>query len=336
MKSQTSGRTSAARNRSRWLAKRSASRRVMPAKAVPQPALMPRSPRRPRRSWRGTARPASPSPATSAAVPTASTVPSCRITTPSSGATSSKTCVAQRVETPSSAISRRTSACSSARARRSRPAVASSRSRSSGRCRSARAISARRCWPPESAFAFTAARSARPTSASTSAIRARAVPPADPVQRRVVGEVLPEREVAVERPALEHHADAGERLAGLAARVETRDLDPAGGAVVEPGDEREERGLAGAVDAEEGGEGAARHGEAHVAERLEPPEPVAHACHGERRRAHRSRLSFGRRARLFVDHDFDSRPPAPAGASRVRHSLRSSSTVKFASSLMSY
>src|SRR5690606_190665 len=97
-------------------------------------------------------------------------------------------------------------------------------------------------------------------------------PPPEPVQRRVVAEILPQRQVAVERLALEDDPEPRQRLPRQATRIEARHLDPARGAVVEPGDEREERRLAGAVDAEQRRERTALDREAHVAQRLETAE----------------------------------------------------------------
>ena len=52
----------------------------------------------------------------------------------------------------------------------------------------------------------------------------------------MVGEVLADRQVGVERAALEHHADLGKRRPGLAAKVVPADLDTARDVVVEARD----------------------------------------------------------------------------------------------------
>jgi hypothetical protein len=100
---------------------------------------------------------------------------------------------------------------------------------------------------------------------------------ADAVQGGVIEQVLLQREIAVERLRLEHHAEALQRCPRPAPHVVTEDVDLAGDVVVEAGDQREERRLTRAVEAEQHGEGAARHGERHVVEHQLLAEAVAHA-----------------------------------------------------------
>ena len=152
----------------------------------------------------------------------------------------------------------------------SSPVVASSSSSRSGRFNSARAISARRCWPPDSAATRTPALSARSTSASTSVLRSRAARPVDPVQRRVIGQVLRHGQIGVERPGLEHHPKPGQRLARGAAQIMAGHLDGAAGIVVKPGDQRKQRGLACTVHPEKCHESPARHRQADIVAALEP------------------------------------------------------------------
>ena len=105
---------------------------------------------------------------------------------------------------------------------------------------------------------------------------------ADAVQRGVVHEVLGEREILVERARLEDDAETLQGRARLAAHVVAQNADLAGDVVVEARDEREQRRLAGAVEAEQDAEGAARHGQRHVVEREVVAEAVAHAVDDQR------------------------------------------------------
>ncbi len=75
--------------------------------------------------------------------------------------------------------------------------------------------------------------------------------PAQAVQRGVVEQVLAHREVEIQRRLLEHHPHACQRPARVAAQFRALDPDLALGAFVEPGDQREQRGLAGPVGAQQ-------------------------------------------------------------------------------------
>ena len=115
------------------------------------------------------------------------------------------------------------------------------------RARSRRAASARRrgCAPPR--------RPARPDrpAASTSRARAARLAAADAVQGRVIEQVLLHRQVEVERARLEHDAEPPQRLARRARDVVALDRDAAVARVEQPGDQREQRRLARAVQPEQ-------------------------------------------------------------------------------------
>ena len=89
---------------------------------------------------------------------------------------------------------------------------------------------------------------------------------ADAVQRAVIEQVLPQRQIEIERAALEHDAEPLQRRRGAAADVVAEDADLAGDVVVEPGDQREQRRLAGAVEAQQHDEAATRNAQRHVVE----------------------------------------------------------------------
>ena len=92
-------------------------------------------------------------------------------------------------------------------------------------------------------------------------MRARASAPASRASG-VVGEVLAHRQVGVERAGLEHDAELGERQRRRAVEIVPEDADAPLRLRVEPGDEREQGGLAGAVGPEQRHEAALRHGRA--------------------------------------------------------------------------
>src|SRR5713101_8151142 len=71
--------------------------------------------------------------------------------------------------------------------------------------------------------------------------------PLQPAQRREIPQVLLDREVEVEGWLLEHHAQRLERLGAPIGGRAPDDLDAAGGSIEEARDQREQRGLAGAV-----------------------------------------------------------------------------------------
>ncbi len=177
--------------------------------------------------------------------PRATIRPRCSTTTRSSASISSKMCVAQSTDSPSSRTSARTMADDVGGESRSSPTVGSSRSKRSGAWISARAISIRRDWPPDSVRILSSRRSARPM---------RVKERVDPLQRRLAGDaveggvveqVLAHRQVGVEGAGLEHHAEAGERLRRLPIQVVPEQRDPSGLAGIEPRHHREQGGLAG-------------------------------------------------------------------------------------------
>src|SRR6185312_10799203 len=92
-------------------------------------------------------------------------------------------------------------------------------------------------------------------------------------------------EIEVERRLLEHGADAGQRLRRLLLDLEAEDADRAAAVIVEPRDQREQRGLAGAVQPEQRHALAALDGERHLVQHLAAGESVAYAGDGERRPA---------------------------------------------------
>ena len=104
----------------------------------------------------------------------------------------------------------------------------------------------------------------------------------------MVGEVLVDAEVEVERARLEDDAEPPQRLARRAADVVAEDADRAVARVVEMADQREQRRLAGAVEAEQDGEGGRRDREGHVVQR--PLRAIGMADRGDvERRARRFR-----------------------------------------------
>jgi hypothetical protein len=101
------------------------------------------------------------------------------------------------------------------------------------------------------------------------------------VQRRVVAQILPGREVGVQRALLEHHAHQRQRPPGFLRQVAAEHPDVARLGAVEPGDQREQRGLAGAVLAKQDGEGAGPHRDLDLRQDLAPGDPVGEAGDGE-------------------------------------------------------
>ena len=108
------------------------------------------------------------------------------------------------------------------------------------------------------------ARSARSISCSAACARCARLAPADAVQRGVIEQIVHDGDVEIERARLEHHAQQAQRLARLARHAMAEHVDRSVLRVVEPRDQREQRGLAGAVQAEQRGEARLRHGQADV------------------------------------------------------------------------
>ena len=106
---------------------------------------------------------------------------------------------------------------------------------------------------------------------------------ADAVQRGVIEQVLHDRQVEIERARLEHHAQQAQCPARLARHTMTEHVDRSVSRVVEPRDQGEQRGLAGAVQTEQRGEARLRHGQADVLQRLARSVGVADVADVERR-----------------------------------------------------
>ena len=104
------------------------------------------------------------------------------------------------------------------------------------------------------------------------------------MQRGVIEQVLHDREIEIERARLEHHAEQPQRLAGRASDVVTEDGDAAALDSEQPRHQREQGALAGAVEAEQGGEARGRHGEIDVDQGAARAIGMADACDRERRR----------------------------------------------------
>ena len=187
---------------------------------------------------------------------------------------------------PSSRHRPRTWSSRMARLRRRRgPTVGSSSSSSEGWCSSARAISTRRRWPPDRLRTCSAARSPRPTRSSSRARPRRAPCPRQAVQRRVVEQVLPHRQVGIERAAAgtPRRCRRAPRPARAGGRRRRRDRARCC-ALKSRVDQREQRGLAGAVRAEQHRELARHDREADVAQRRRARRGEGQALDLQRRR----------------------------------------------------
>src|SRR5690606_1168186 len=91
--------------------------------------------------------------------------------------------------------------------------------------------------------------------------------PPETVQRRMVGEVLAHAQIKIERARLKYDADASESLSGLTAYIVVEDADRPGLHRKKAADQREERCLAGAVQAQQNCDAARRNGKAYIRER---------------------------------------------------------------------
>jgi hypothetical protein len=108
-------------------------------------------------------------------------------------------------------------------------------------------------------------------------------PGGQPVEAGVIGEVLADGKLQVERARLEHDAEPAQRLGRLAADVIAEHGDAAGATVVEPGDQRKQRRLARAVQAEQGAEAPLPDAEAHIVKGPARAEGMRDMRHAERR-----------------------------------------------------
>jgi hypothetical protein len=87
------------------------------------------------------------------------------------------------------------------------------------------------------------------------------------VERGVIEQVLLHREIEVEGRLLEHHPHARQRPARVAAQLGALDPDLAFGALIEPGDQGEQRGFTGPVGAQQHFELAGAEVERNVVQR---------------------------------------------------------------------
>ncbi len=165
----------------------------------------------------------------------------------------------------------------------SSPTVGSSSSRSFGSWISARANSIRRRWPPGQLARAVLAPVDEADALKLGGDARRGDRPGDTVQGGVVIHVLFDRQVEVEGRLLEHRADPGQCLQIAPAQIVAIDRDRAVAAVIKAGDEREQRGLTRAVQAQQNGEIASTDGEADAVQRLTLTEAVADIADGERR-----------------------------------------------------
>ena len=100
-------------------------------------------------------------------------------------------------------------------------------------------------------------------------------------ERREIAQILLDREIEIERRLLEHDAERAERLRTPFGGRLAANLDTAFGRVEQPGDEREQRRLAGAVRPEQRRDLAGIDLEAHIVERLLGPVPIGDVLDGE-------------------------------------------------------
>src|SRR4051812_41632945 len=98
---------------------------------------------------------------------------------------------------------------------------------------------------------------------------------ADPVQRRVVAQVLHDREIEIERPRLEYDAELAQRSAGLAFHIMAEYADATRENRIEPRDQGEERAFPRTIEAEQSHKRSGLNGERHIIERLPQPVSVA-------------------------------------------------------------
>jgi hypothetical protein len=108
--------------------------------------------------------------------------------------------------------------------------------------------------------------------------------PADAMQGGMIEQVLAQAEIEVEGARLEHDAELRQGRGALAAHVEAQDPDRSGGAVMKPGDQREQGRLAGSIETKESREGTGRNLKIDAIEGLARPEGVAHVANAERGR----------------------------------------------------
>src|SRR6185437_15956312 len=111
------------------------------------------------------------------------------------------------------------------------------------------------------------------------------------MERRMIEEVLRDREVRIEGRELEHHTQPGQRFRGVLLDLPAEDPDRPAPMVVEAGDEGEDRRLSRAIEAEQHGSIAAVELEGDLAQRLPRAERMAQTLDDERRRLRTRRMS---------------------------------------------
>src|ERR1043166_9450314 len=114
------------------------------------------------------------------------------------------------------------------------------------------------------------------------------------VQGRVEHQVLRDREIEIEGAGLEHDAEYAQCSAGLGTHVVTENADRAVAGGKQARDEREQRGLAGAIEPEQHGKARRGDRKRDLVERLPAPVEMAHAGYRKRRRARLASVHHGR------------------------------------------
>ena len=139
----------------------------------------------------------------------------------------------------------------------------------------------------------------RSKRSSSSAMRALDLVRREMEQLRMQLEVLPDRELAVEREGLRHVADAPARLHVVGAHRLAEQLRRAFGGGQQPGQHFHGRGLAAAVRAEKAEDLAARDAEAHMIDGDEVAEPRGSAPPPRWRASRRGSPCAGERSRSW-------------------------------------
>jgi hypothetical protein len=107
----------------------------------------------------------------------------------------------------------------------------------------------------------------------------------------VIEQVLHDREIEVERAGLEHHAQQTQRLAGRRTDVVAKNADASGLNSEQPRNQREQRALAGAIEAKQRREACRHDREADVDQSA--PWSIGMADAVDRQRGHRCRIAPG-------------------------------------------
>src|ERR1700730_16914547 len=146
----------------------------------------------------------------------------------------------------------------------------------------------------------------------------------DPVQGRVIHQVLRDGEINVESARLEYNADHTQCFTRLARDVMAENPDPAMLNCVETRGEREQGALSCAVESEENEECGRWNRERNVDKRLTHSVPMAHALDSQRRRLH----CFHFRAQILASGliGYSVRPNQKAGPVNVARLQRPKAT----------